>query len=93
MSIRDRFKEFHTNNPHVYYELLSMIEIAKKAGRNKVGMQQLLEVLRWNQSLSTTANDFKLNNDYGAFYTRLIDDMRPDLGALLTRRKSVADYV
>ena len=91
MSIQSKFERFHADNPHVLYELMSMIATAKNVGRRRVGMKQLFEVLRWNNSLSTEAVDFKLNNNYTAYYTRLIDEMRPDLGALLTRRSSGAD--
>lgn len=92
MKIKQNFEQFHNDNPHVLNQLISMLDAAKLVGRRKVGMKQLFEVLRWNQSLSTKASDFKLNNNYTAYYTRLIDKSRPDLGELLTRRSSGADH-
>ena len=38
-----------------------------------------------------TDEKFKLNNNYRAYYTRLIREVRPDLGEMLTSRESKAD--
>lgn len=86
------FEDFHSLNPEVYERLVGMVARAHAKGRARVGMGMLFEVLRWNHYMSTRGEEpFKLNNNYRAFYTRLIDRDFPHLGQIITRRGSVAD--
>lgn len=67
-----KFREFHSENPNVYDELVRLAREAKKAGKTKAGLKMLWEVLRWRIWLETTGDDFKLNNNYTSRYARLI---------------------
>jgi hypothetical protein len=76
----EAFKAFHAANPVVYIKLIRMLRRAKDAGRKRVGMAMLFEVLRWNHIFGTkSAEPFKLNNNYQAYYTRLIELRVTDL--------------
>jgi hypothetical protein len=89
-----KFLKFHDENPDVYWRLVRMLQDAKAAGRIRIGMGMLFEVLRWQTMLETSDQDFKLNNNYRAWYTRLISVRRPDLGEIITKRTSEAgDYL
>ena len=91
LSNQEKFEVFHKNNGHVLSELIKLCEHAVKFGRRKLSMSQMFEVLRWDYSFKTEAQDFKLCNSHRAYYTRLIKKVRPELGSLITSKKSGAD--
>lgn len=88
-----RFEHFHETNPHVYQELVMLARRAKRTGASKIGIGQLFEILRWRHMLSTHGDLYLLNNNYRAFYSRLIMDHEPDLTGFFDIRASVADLV
>lgn len=87
----DRFREFHAENPSVYSELVDLAESLRATGRRHYGMAGLFEVLRWNRTLKTNGDEFKLNNSYRAFYARLIMSREKSLDGFFRTRQSVAD--
>jgi hypothetical protein len=58
----------------------------KSAGHEILGMQALLERIRWVFGVETPDVEFKINNDYAAFYARLIMAQEADLEGLFTTR-------
>jgi len=88
-SIDEQFNDFHATNPHVYALLCGLARQAKQAGHTKLGMGQLFEVLRWNQTVGTgrQVNEFKLNNNYRSRYARLIMSQEEDLHDIFTIRQ------
>ena len=74
-----KFAEFHQENPDVYLELVAAARRLKKAGREKYGINSLIEVVRWHRALVTTGDDYKINNNFAPFYSRLIMRKEPDL--------------
>jgi hypothetical protein len=87
------FWQYHRDNPGVYRRLVAMARQLKAAGRHRIGIGMLFEVLRWEYWLADTSEPFKLNNNYRAYYSRLIEKREPDLVGMFTRRKSVSDEV
>jgi len=77
-SIQVAFWRFHADNPWVANELERMTDELWRAGRRRVSMKMLFEVLRWESARTTTANDFKLNNNFTAHYARLMMRRRPE---------------
>lgn len=92
-TIAERFEEFDRSNPHVYRTLVRLARdwVAQTGGR-KIGTKALFEVARWQIALATSDPDFKLNNSYTAFYSRLIMRREPDLSGLFDLRHSSADF-
>lgn len=82
-----QFEKFHKENPKVYVELVALTQEAKWAGRKKIGMKMLLEVLRWNRMINTTDPEFKINNNYGSRYARKIMDENPELADMFEVRE------
>jgi len=78
-SIEYKFLDFHNKNPHIYDRLREMAFTLKGHGRKKYGIASLFEVLRWQHATSTTSSDFKLNNNYRAYYARLLMENEPEL--------------
>ena len=52
-------------------------------------MKQIFEVIRWEYDLKTTG-DFKLNNNYTAWYARLVMERNPSLDGFFQLRKAKA---
>lgn len=74
------FWTFHRANPWVYDELVKASRQWKTWGGKKVGMQLLFERVRWVHARDTQrVDDFKINNNHAAYYSRLIMLQEPDL--------------
>lgn len=87
MSIEERFQKFHSQNPWVYREIVSMARKAKELGRKRIGMKQIFEIIRWNHAIQTRGENVKLNNNYSSRYARLIERQEPDLRDLFETRE------
>lgn len=86
-TIREAFLRFHGENPHVYEQLLAMAQQAQQAGASKLGIGMMFEVLRWQATLRTGGDDFKLNNNYRSYYARLIVARNPSLEGVFEMRR------
>ncbi len=80
MTLDQQFAEFHEQNPHVYEMLRRLALDAARHGR-RLGIAMLFEVLRWQYAMGTNdpSSEFKLNNNYRAFYARLLMEKEPEL--------------
>ena len=85
------FIDFHEANPDVYDRLEAMTAKLAARGRKRVGIAMLFEVLRWQHYMQTEGEPFKLNNNYRAFYSRLIEANNPQWAGLFTKRGSISD--
>lgn len=85
----ERFDEFNRRNPQVYQTLEDMAKALINKGRRKIGINMLLEVLRWNYYMSTDDpnSDFKINNNYAPYYARLLIKNNPDWEKVFELRK------
>lgn len=91
-SLADQFEAFHAANPKVYIVLIRLArEWIRTTGRRKIGIGALFERARWEIAIETSDPDFKLNNNYRAFYARLIMHDHPDLAGVFELRTSEAD--
>ena len=91
-TIADRFEQFHRDNPRVYAVLVRLArEWVRTTGRRKVGISALFERTRWEIAIETKSPDFKLNNNFRAFYARLLMAEHEDLDDIFDLRRSEAD--
>lgn len=91
-SIAEQFATFNDENPAVYAALVRLArEWVASTGRHKLGIKTLFERTRWEIAMTTTDPDFKLNNNFTAYYARLIMLREPDLAEMFTLRRSAAD--
>jgi len=92
MDMAEGFEHFHSANPDVFSTLVTRTRTLVARGHKRVGIAMLFETMRWDHMLRTSGNEpFKLNNNYRAFYSRLIEQTYPELGGVFTKRGSVAD--
>lgn len=92
-TLRENFERFHRENPHVY-EML--VKLARRWRRNqpdrRCGIAMLFEAARWYMGVRGEGEPIALNNNYRAFYARLMMEQEPDLdGIFETRRQRSAD--
>ena len=89
-SIDSRFQAFHARHPDVYEYLVSFAYQAIDAGRTRIGIGMLFEVLRWEWTITGLPDDaelWKLNNNYRSRYARLIMADHPELDGLFEVRE------
>lgn len=69
--LEDDFWRFHWANPVVYQVFSRFALEAALRGRRKFGVAAIWERMRWELNLATDGDEYKLNNNYPAFYARL----------------------
>jgi hypothetical protein len=86
--IEPAFERFHAENPHVY-ELFKQFA-RQVVGFDHYGMKSLFERVRWHLDVETRNEDgLKLNNNYTAYYARLLNREPGMAGFFRTRRMRV----
>lgn len=81
-----RWRRFHTDNPHVYATFSRFTTEAIARGRTSFGARMVWERMRWFSMFETTDPDWKLNNDYAPFYARLFLADHPQHSGLFELR-------
>lgn len=91
-SIAERFEQFAADNPNVYDVLVRLArEWVRRTGGRKIGIGALFERARWELAIATNDPDYRLNNNFRAYFARLIMLQEPDLAGLFELRHSDAD--
>ncbi|MEV2236680.1 hypothetical protein [Micromonospora sp. NPDC049891] len=91
-TVAERFEAFVADNPRVPEEMIRLAdEWIARTGSRKLGINALVEQVRWHVAMSTSDPDFKINNVFAPFLARLIAATRPDLADCFEYRRSVAD--
>lgn len=82
---------WHKANPAVwqYFEQYSLEAI--KLGRLKISHWLIINRIRWEVSIVTTGEDFKISNDFIAFYARLWIALHPHHKDLFTIKKMIGE--
>lgn len=86
-SIRHAFNEFHKNNPHVYNAFSEQVEKAVRRGKTKVSAKLIINWIRWEVCLSSSDDNFKINDAFQSYYARLYIKNNPDKSGLFNMRK------
>lgn len=82
------FWSFHHDNPHVYDLLVRLAREWQMTRGGGLGMKMLYERARWEVAVTTTtSDDYTLNNNFTAFYARLIMECEPDLAGVFKLRR------
>jgi len=71
-TIDQSFKEFHRKNP-VIYELFCKYakHLLETVGKKKTSSKLLINRIRWEMTITTTGNDYKINDAFTSRYARL----------------------
>jgi len=87
------FERFHRLNPHVLRTIEELVEMMRERGVTQWGMKGVFEVLRWQYAMQTGGEAYKLNNNYTAFYVRVVVGRYPNLDGFFKMRKQALGYV
>jgi hypothetical protein len=89
LSWQRRAIDFHLANPQVMELFLRFARQALNVGA-KVGPQAVWERIRWETSVVTTGNAYKVNDAFKSWYSRYAMETTPELaGYFDTRKKQV----
>jgi hypothetical protein len=81
------FQDFHTTHPEIYTRLVSLARDLKRRGHERAGIAMLYEVVRWQQFTVNRDGDYKLNNNYRAYYARMMMEQETDLAGFFETRR------
>lgn len=83
---RQRWLDWHAANPHVYELFKQFAFEAIGKGHKRLSAWLIVNRVRWETSVETSGDDFKLSNDFIAYYARLfMDDFPEHLGFFRTK--------
>jgi hypothetical protein len=79
--------EWHKSNPQVWllFERFALEAVAR--GRSKISHWLIINRIRWETAITTTGNDFKISNDFIAFYARLWKALHPEHADLFNTKQ------
>jgi len=87
------FLAFHARHPHVLADMMEQARAEKADGRNMYAIDAHISSVRWNSDLDKEDADdfFKIRNEWGAWYSRLIQMECPDLIGFFRLKPALAD--
>ena len=86
-SMEERFLEFDKNNPQAYKMFKKFVFDAIKKGRQHYGANGIIELIRWHTFLDTNDHDYKINNNWGAYYARKFENEYPQYKGFFRSRR------
>lgn len=86
----DNVVEYDIQNPHIYEAFKEMTFKTIQRGFKNYSANGVFEVLRWHTGVSGN-DEYKLNNDYRAFYARKFAKEFPEHKDFFRTRKSKFD--
>ena len=86
-----KFRIFHEENPEVYELFKRFTYQAIHKGHTRLSAEMIINRIRWETKIVTTDKDYKINNDYKPFYSRLFIIQHKGYEDFFQLRQSVAD--
>lgn len=91
-TLEQNFNRYHRENPQVYRMMVRLArEWRRRRGDQPCGIGMLFETARWHLNTAGDGEPLALNNNYRAFYARLIMDTEPDLAGIFELRRQRYD--
>lgn len=77
-TLKSRWWDWHKANPHVYAAFERFTFEAIRKGHKQFSAWLIVNRIRWETMVETTGNDFKISNDFIAYYARLFMAYHPE---------------
>ena len=77
-----KFERYHTNNPHVYKLFKRYAFAIVQRGIRHTSVWLIMNRIRWEMTVETHGDEFKICNDYFALYARMFVVENPEHGGL-----------
>lgn len=89
------FPAYHLANPQIYELYKVYTKKAIQRGFNHISSDFIFHIIRWetNVSASNDPLNFKVNNNFTPFYSRLFMNEHPHLAGFFRTRKSKYDNI
>jgi hypothetical protein len=75
--LEQQWRAWHKENPHVYRLFNRFTREAISRGHQRLSAWLIINRVRWETAIVTTGNDFKISNDYIAYYSREFMRLNP----------------
>jgi hypothetical protein len=87
--VQESFWEYHKLNPHIYRLFKAYAEEVKKTGKKKYSIWAVANRIRWHFDVEVVDpnSNFKISNDYLAFYSRLLMKENPELQGFFSTKR------
>ncbi len=82
----EKFKVYHRKNPHIY-EAFEKLSLQVSKTRSNFAVRNIFGKLRWDSAIRGDDN-FKINENYSAYYGRLFEHRNPHLNGFF-RKKNI----
>jgi hypothetical protein len=83
--------EWHKANPHVWQLFQKFSFEAVHRRRARISHWLIINRIRWETNIVTTGEDFKISNDYIAFYARYWKATYPEHKDLFTTKRMLGE--
>ena len=83
--------DWHKANPLVWQNFERFSNEAVNRGVKKISHWLIINRIRWEVYFETTGDEFKISNDYIAFYARLWQARHPEHRDLFTTKKMIGE--
>ena len=87
-----KFEAFHRANPHVLDAIIRTAHELRNRGVERAGMKLIFERLRWLYTIQTKGDDYRLNNNWTAYYARLVPLVEPSLVGMFSVRVQADEW-
>jgi hypothetical protein len=77
-SLKQKWWAWHKQNPHIYALFKRFTLEAIRQGHKRLSGWLIVNRIRWETVVVTSGDDFKIPNDFIAFYSRLFMHEHPD---------------
>lgn len=81
------WKSFHLGNRNVLKRIIHEIERGKRAGLKAISVKAIINAIRWDMTVETSGDGYKINDAYTGIYTHVIMCNFPEYKLLLTSRQ------
>jgi len=87
------FAEFHRANPALWNDFVNQARRFKAYDKEGQSARDWLRFWSYRHYLNTLNEQYRMNNDFSALYSRLLSAVHPELTGVFEQRKSIYDDV
>jgi hypothetical protein len=88
---KERFELYHKDNPQIYETFRAFTLRAINRGHRHLSAEFIYNIIRWETGVTEKGGEFKINNNYKPFYSRMFMKEFPEYADFFEKRRSKAD--
>ena len=87
MTHSEKFKQYHSENPHMYtmFERIAFDLIDR--GYSHYSARDIFPIIRWETKTKAEGDKFKVNNNYSPDYARMFEARHPRYKGFFEKRE------